>query len=357
MVEDTIGLNAGKVWTSLHSSGSLTKNQILRQTHLTENEFDQAIGWLARENKIKKVGEFFSLDETNLTESIGEKAGMLFDILQQLQQDVSVLHKLTEFSKEDIHQSIGWLSREGNIPVSQGPPIDEMNETKLTMQYLQEEIHSLHDDIQNRNHIIQDLTNQLTVKQMMFITRTDVVEKLNTQLVTSHELTERSEEELSDKQLRIEHLTEEIHLLHDEIISRNQIIHDLTHQLTEKQTQFIERSDALDRLQTAICNKKPESMSSVTSMIHERVQSVSSLQEALENKQQHIIVNNVDKSTLLDKNTPIITLDEEQHKDLCEELNNVIKENKQPFHHMMNNETDMESEDHKKTMDKNLKTD
>ena len=63
------------------------------------------------------------------------------------------------------------------------------------------------------------------------------------------------------------------------------------------------------------------------------------------------------KSTLFDKTTPIITLDEEQHKDLCEELNNVIKENKQPFHHMMNNETDMESEDHKKTMDKNLKSD
>ena len=58
MVEEIIGLNAGKIWTSLHSSGSLTKNQMLRQTHLTEDEFDQAIGDL--DYMVGQIGDMVS---------------------------------------------------------------------------------------------------------------------------------------------------------------------------------------------------------------------------------------------------------------------------------------------------------
>ena len=352
MVEEIIGINAGKIWASLESSGSLTKHQIQRKTQLTDDEFDQAIGWLARENKVKKVGEFFSLDQTNLTELIGEKAGFLFQTLQRMPHDITAIHDITDFTKEELNQSIGWLSREGNIPVSSETDPDEIKEAQLTVQLLQDEIHSLHEDIQSRNHIIHDLTSQLTTKQMMFMSRADVVEKMNMEIMKSHELTMKSEEELSDKQQRIENLTEEIHLLHDEIITRNQIIHDLTNQLTDKQTQFIERSEALDRLQAAICQKKPSSMTSVTDIIHERVESVSSLQEAWQKKQDHTLINQTDKSTLFDTHAPIITINEEQHKDLCDELNNVLSHTKHPFGVSMTDENTMDAEAHKKSIER-----
>ena len=58
------GTNAGKIWGALDSNKTLTKNQIIEKTNMTENEFFQAIGWLAKENKVKKEGEFYQLDET-----------------------------------------------------------------------------------------------------------------------------------------------------------------------------------------------------------------------------------------------------------------------------------------------------
>jgi hypothetical protein len=56
-VDILFGMNAGKIWKALDSNNSLTKNQLIEITNLTDDEFNQAIGWLAKENKIKKEGE------------------------------------------------------------------------------------------------------------------------------------------------------------------------------------------------------------------------------------------------------------------------------------------------------------
>ena len=48
-----IGTNAGKVWQFLHDKGPKTMTEISRGTGLAQSAFDRAIGWLAREGKIR----------------------------------------------------------------------------------------------------------------------------------------------------------------------------------------------------------------------------------------------------------------------------------------------------------------
>jgi hypothetical protein len=50
-----IGENAGKVWQALHSAGKLNFAQLRKATELDDRELNRAIGWLAREHKIKVV--------------------------------------------------------------------------------------------------------------------------------------------------------------------------------------------------------------------------------------------------------------------------------------------------------------
>ena len=75
------GINAGKVWRALDSNGSLTKNQLMKFTNLNKDEFHGAVGWLAKENKIRKDGEFFKLDKTNLNIRIEEDAKIIWKVL------------------------------------------------------------------------------------------------------------------------------------------------------------------------------------------------------------------------------------------------------------------------------------
>ncbi len=328
MDEELIGMNAGKIWNALHHSGPLTKHQLIIRTQLSESQLDAAIGWLARENKIKKNGAFFCLDETNLTESIGKNAGTLFSMLQQLPNDVSVLSMLTDFKKEDLHLAMGWLAKEGNLmpqPDQMHPAVQQSQEM---IHNLNEEIQTLHQDIQHRNEIITELTTQLTEKQTQFIKRSDVIDTLNKQLST-HKKIKPVTEDITDVQEHIGMLTEEIHSLHDELINRNQIIQHLTTQLNEKQEAFIERSDALDRLQSSLCQHKTQGLSNVTTDIQHRINTVESLQENLEYKQQHVLSSQAEKSMLINKHTPTITLDAEEHQEICQQLNNVLHQKNQ----------------------------
>jgi len=52
-----VGENAGKVWQALHSAGKLNFNQLRKATDLDDREIYMALGWLAREHKIKVVKE------------------------------------------------------------------------------------------------------------------------------------------------------------------------------------------------------------------------------------------------------------------------------------------------------------
>lgn len=49
---ETIGINAGKVWSILDETGRQTVKELKDTTKLTYNNLYAAIGWLAREGKI-----------------------------------------------------------------------------------------------------------------------------------------------------------------------------------------------------------------------------------------------------------------------------------------------------------------
>ena len=60
-----LGNSAGKVWQALKESGQASATRLSEATALDRNEVQRAIGWLAREGKIrverKGKNEFFSL--------------------------------------------------------------------------------------------------------------------------------------------------------------------------------------------------------------------------------------------------------------------------------------------------------
>lgn len=60
MIEN-IGINAGKVWTELDRSGRMNVKDLRKAIKLTERDTFAAIGWLAKEGKlrIEKLGRDF----------------------------------------------------------------------------------------------------------------------------------------------------------------------------------------------------------------------------------------------------------------------------------------------------------
>lgn len=51
MTVELIGENAGLIWNALQG-GALTSKALKKATKLKADEFNQALGWLARENKL-----------------------------------------------------------------------------------------------------------------------------------------------------------------------------------------------------------------------------------------------------------------------------------------------------------------
>ena len=119
MVEE-FGRNAGKVWTTLNSYGPLSEVKLMNTTMLNENAFYAAIGWLARENKVRKDVFLYKLGETNLTDAIGEKAGKIWDVLcNQKEIDLATVGKILmqkgEMNEKEVFAALGWLAREGKL--------------------------------------------------------------------------------------------------------------------------------------------------------------------------------------------------------------------------------------------------
>jgi len=115
---EEIGQNAGKIWKTLNLQGPLTESRLMNSTMLDENQFQAAIGWLAREDKISKNGSFYRLGATNLTEKIGTDAGKLWDSLAKntgCDVDISAISKLSHMDEKDAYSALGWLSREDKI--------------------------------------------------------------------------------------------------------------------------------------------------------------------------------------------------------------------------------------------------
>jgi hypothetical protein len=125
-INENFGYNAGKIWMALTVHGPSTENTLLKKTRLSENDFYAGVGWLARENKIRKHGFMYELKETNLTPKIGGNAGKIWNTLHsQGECDVSSIAKITQITKKDAYYALGWLARENKIKVITGKTKDQ----------------------------------------------------------------------------------------------------------------------------------------------------------------------------------------------------------------------------------------
>ena len=113
------GQNAGKIWISLNTFGPQNESSLIKNSKLSLRNFYVGLGWLARENKIYKDGEFYKLGDTNLTNTIGENAGKVWRILASKGQvDISSIAKVTQTTIQDAYSALGWLAREDKIKTS-----------------------------------------------------------------------------------------------------------------------------------------------------------------------------------------------------------------------------------------------
>ena len=121
---ENFGKTAGKIWKALEKYGPLNEDELIIKTKINKNDFYAGIGWLARENKICKIGTRYQLGETNLTDYIGNNAGKVWNTLNTM-QDIDVI-SITEYSNIhiiDAYSALGWLARENKLQVSTGKDI------------------------------------------------------------------------------------------------------------------------------------------------------------------------------------------------------------------------------------------
>jgi hypothetical protein len=110
------GDDAGKVWRMLHEQGPLSETDLMEKTHLNELHLYAAVGWLARENKIRKENSTYALVETNLLPSVGKDAGKIWRALDVWGEvDVQSLSRLSRIAEHEVFTAVGWLAREGKV--------------------------------------------------------------------------------------------------------------------------------------------------------------------------------------------------------------------------------------------------
>jgi len=115
-VEKSIGNNAGRIWEFLSDEGPQVRSKIIEKTKMPEEDFFGAIGWLARENKIRKDRRTYKIGNTNLTTKIGADAGKIWEVLHKRNDlDISVIARLSKVKKSDCYSALGWLAREGKV--------------------------------------------------------------------------------------------------------------------------------------------------------------------------------------------------------------------------------------------------
>ena len=51
-MSDSIGNIAGKIWEYLNENGATSVSKVTKETELSKNEVQRAIGWLAKEDKL-----------------------------------------------------------------------------------------------------------------------------------------------------------------------------------------------------------------------------------------------------------------------------------------------------------------
>ena len=114
------GNSAGKIWQVLNEKGCLKKDDIIQITNLNETDLHTGIGWLARENKISKQQEWYKLENTNLDSEIGTHAGRIWKILDIWgEADIDTIKRLSDLDENQVHLAIGWLAKEDKIKLDE----------------------------------------------------------------------------------------------------------------------------------------------------------------------------------------------------------------------------------------------
>ena len=114
------GNNAGKIWQVLNEKGCLKKDDIIQMTNLNETDLHIGIGWLARENKISIQEDSYKLESTNLDSEIGTHAGRIWKILDIWgNADIETIERLSDLDKNQVHSAIGWLAKEDKIKLDE----------------------------------------------------------------------------------------------------------------------------------------------------------------------------------------------------------------------------------------------
>jgi len=204
-------INAGKVWKALYSRGSRTESQLMEDTRLSAKELHASIGWLARENKICKDGKLFKLGETNLTVEVGEKAGKIWHVLHnQEASDILHISKLAQMNERDTFSALGWLAREGKINTKKSGRNEDLRSAKFEIENMKVELESLHEDLRTRNHIIKEMTTQLTEGHTRFVENIDTVEKLQMEL-------EQNQDKMAEMNIELNEKTHELSQLQKEL--------------------------------------------------------------------------------------------------------------------------------------------
>ena len=110
------GNSAGKIWQVLNEKGCLKKDDIIQITNLNETDLHTGIGWLARENKISRQQDWYKLENTNLDLEIGNHAGRIWKILDIWgEADIETIKRLSDLDENQVNLAIGWLAKEDKI--------------------------------------------------------------------------------------------------------------------------------------------------------------------------------------------------------------------------------------------------
>jgi hypothetical protein len=112
-----IGVNAGKIWATLNKSGAMDELSIQKAAGLTKGEVHKALGWLAREGKVKIESGKYKLVEggdPKATEKYGKAAGVVWQVLFG-ENPSDALRDCLRLEEEVLHGALGWLAKEGKV--------------------------------------------------------------------------------------------------------------------------------------------------------------------------------------------------------------------------------------------------
>jgi len=258
-------------------------------------------------NKIKKEGEFYKLDITNLSDDIKDNADKIYDIFKDGFFNIDKLSNLLKMNIENYNIALGWLAREGKIDnnvlnnkLSILNNNDQFNELKNEILYLNR-------DIETRDEIIKQLSDQLILNQYNKIEDSDENNKLKSNIKLVKEKLNKKNNELKSKKMEINDLKIELENLNSNIESRNTIINQMTEQITNKQNKIIENFSMIKNLEN-----KLEKKSDLINMANEKIKKIDN-------------INNTGNNDLLNSENIDSTLFEKPNS-LLKKQENVIDE-------------------------------